>query len=61
MGRSERQKEIQRRRHRRAKINHFKRKLETATVSEKNAIIEKIRRLTPGSEEIIERFEAKEH
>jgi hypothetical protein len=45
---SERRKEIERRRHRNKKVKIFKRKLASATVSEKAVIAEKLRRLTPG-------------
>ncbi len=54
---SERGKEIKRRRHRRKKIAQLDRKLRKATVSERAAIAEKLRRLTPGAEVIIERWE----
>lgn len=60
VARSERQKEIQRRRHRRTKIKHLKKKIPRATVSEKAAIAEKIRRLTSGSEEIIAHTDLKD-
>lgn len=53
----ERKKELKRRRHRRQKMAIFARKLKTATTSEKATIAEKIRSLTPGSEEIISRWE----
>lgn len=43
----ERKREIRRRRHRREKYQVFKRKLATATASERTAIIEKIRKLAP--------------
>ena len=52
----ERHKEIRRRRHRRKKVDHFKRKLEKANPSEKNVIAAKIRRLTPGANELIGRW-----
>lgn len=51
---SERRREIKRRRHRREKINHFKKRVKKATASEKAHIAEKIRSLTPGAEEIID-------
>lgn len=51
---SERKKELKRRRHRSKKMTHLEKKLGKATVSEKAAIAEKIRRLTPGAEQIIE-------
>lgn len=54
MGSSERQKEIKRRRHRREKIEQFKRRLKKATVSEKQHIADKLRALTPGAEKLIE-------
>jgi hypothetical protein len=52
-GISERHKEINRRRQRRKKLAHFKRKLDTATVSEKKDMAGKLRLLTPGAEAII--------
>jgi hypothetical protein len=51
---SERRKEIKRRRHRRRKLAHWAKKLEKATVSEKAAIADKIRNLTPGGNIIVE-------
>ena len=57
MGSSERQKELRRRRHRRVKIDHLKKKLKDASASEKTVIAEKIRRLTPGSEDILAKLE----
>jgi hypothetical protein len=51
---SERRKELKRRRHRRKKLDLFKRKLESATVSEKQHLSEKLRSLTPGAATIIE-------
>jgi hypothetical protein len=57
VGISERTKELKRRRHRRKKLAIFARKLQTATVSERAVIAEKIRNLTPGCEEIIARWE----
>ncbi len=53
----ERRKELKRRRHRRKKIQLFRRKLESATVSERAAIAEKLRKLTPGAEVIIQAWE----
>lgn len=49
----ERVKEIRRRRHRREKIDKFKRKLDKATVSERKDMANKLRKLTPGAEVII--------
>ncbi len=57
MGSSERQKEIKRRRHRRQKVAKLKKRADKATVSEKAHIAEKLRKLTPGAGEIIERLE----
>lgn len=53
MGCSERQKEIKRRRKRRAKLEHLKARLPKATPSEKQEIIRKVREMTPGSEVLI--------
>jgi hypothetical protein len=53
----ERKKEIRRRRHRTKKLEQLARKLKTATVSEKVAMAEKIRELTPGAQAIIDRWE----
>jgi hypothetical protein len=50
---SERSREVRRRRHRKKKLGVFKRKIETATVSEKQHIAGKIRALTPGAETVI--------
>jgi hypothetical protein len=53
-GISDRKQEIKRRRRRRKKLQVFKRKLKKATVSERAVIADKIRKLTPGGEVIIE-------
>lgn len=50
---SERRKELERRRHRRKKLAQLNKRLAKATVSEKAAIAEKIRGLTPGCEVIL--------
>jgi hypothetical protein len=50
---SERGKELKRRRHRRKKLAQLARRLKKATVSERAAIAEKIRGLTPGCEVIV--------
>jgi hypothetical protein len=60
-GISDRKQEIQRRRHRKKKISVFERKLKTASASDKTAIADKIRKLTPGAELIIERLKLTEH
>jgi hypothetical protein len=54
---TERRKEIKRRRHRRGKIAQFARRLPKATVSERAAIAEKLRSLTPGGQVIIDAWE----
>ncbi|NDC54583.1 MAG: hypothetical protein EBZ74_09905 [Planctomycetia bacterium] len=52
-GISNRMKEIKRRRHRRQKVAKFQAKLTKATTSEKLAIADKLRRMTPGAETVI--------
>ena len=54
MAASERKREIRRRRHRKVKLTVIKRRLAKATGSEKETLIAKIRRLTPGSRQVIE-------
>ncbi len=54
---SERRKEIKRRRHRRKKVAQFARKLPKATVSERAAMAEKLRGMTPGGRVIVEAWE----
>ncbi len=54
---NERRKELKRRRHRRKKLGEMARRLPKATVSEKAAMAEKLRQLTPGAPVIIERWE----
>jgi transcription elongation GreA/GreB family factor len=46
---SERRKEIKRRRHRQKKLAQLAKRLEKANVSERAAIADKLRSLTPGS------------
>ena len=53
----ERNQELRRRRHRRKKLSILSRKLEKATVSERAAIADKLRSLTPGAEVIIDHWE----
>lgn len=60
MGCSERRKELKRRRHRKRKMAHLMSHLKKASVSDKTIIAEKIRKLTPGADEIIERLDLKE-
>ena len=60
MGKSERQKELRRRRKRRVKLKHFQGRLEKATQSEKIEIARKLRQITPGAEAVIEKWELAE-
>jgi hypothetical protein len=53
-GISDRKQEIKRRRHRRKKIEHFKHRLKKATTSEKSVIADKLRKMTPGAELVID-------
>lgn len=53
-GISDRHQEIRRRRKRRQKLNLFKKRLKKATVSERSVMADKIRKMTPGAETIIE-------
>ncbi|MCA9262569.1 MAG: hypothetical protein KDA60_01925 [Planctomycetales bacterium] len=56
MSGSERKRELRRRRHRRKKVATLQRRVKSASVSEKQVIAGKLRRLTPGAEVIIEKF-----
>ena len=53
-GISDRHQEIRRRRKRRQKLSLFKKRLKKATVSERTVMADKIRKMTPGAEVIIE-------
>lgn len=55
-GISNRMKEVKRRRHRREKLAKFTAKLKKATTSEKLAMAEKLRKMTPGCDVLIERM-----
>lgn len=55
-GISDRKQEIKRRRKRRKKVEHFEQKLKKATTSEKLLIADKLRKMTPGAEIVIERL-----
>lgn len=57
---SEREREIRRRRSRKRKMEILKRRAATATASEKAIIAEKIRKMTPGAEELITRLSLEE-
>ena len=54
MSASERRRELKRRRHRTVKMTHLRRRAEKANASEKVVIAAKIRKLTPGAEQIIQ-------
>jgi len=49
----ERASELRRRRHRKAKLTSLKRRLEKASKSEKGVIAAKVRRLSPGAEQLL--------
>ncbi len=53
---SERRKELKRRRHRKLKVQQLVQRAEKASVSEKAVIAGKLRSLTPGAEQIVERL-----
>lgn len=55
-GISDRQQEIQRRRHRKKKMAILERKIKGSSATDKQVIAAKIRRLTPGAELIIARL-----
>ena len=56
MGASERRRELKRRRHRRKKLDKIKAKGGKASPSEKAHLAGKVRRLTPGAEDLIVRW-----
>jgi len=56
MAGTERQREIRRRRKRRAKVQALSLKAERANTAEKGVIARKLRKLTPGADVIIERL-----
>jgi hypothetical protein len=49
----ERNRELRRRRHRKVKLTNLKERAEKASKSEKGVIAAKIRRLSPGAEQLI--------
>lgn len=55
-GISNRMKEVKRRRHRRQKLTKLQVKLKKATNSEKLVMAEKLRKMTPGCEDLIVRM-----
>ena len=59
-GISDRHQEIKRRRCRKKKLVIFKCRLKKATVSERSVIADKIRKMTPGCEVIIENLSLEE-
>jgi hypothetical protein len=54
MAASERQRELRRLRHRKQKLNSWKRRAAKASSSEKEVLAAKIRRLTPGFAQVFE-------
>ena len=56
MGASQRKRELRQRRSRTEKLDKLKAKLPKATQSEKTEIARKLRELTPGAEELIDRW-----
>jgi hypothetical protein len=54
--RNERHRELARRRTRRKKLALIKKRAEKASASEKQVLAAKIRRLTPGAEQLIEAY-----
>ena len=56
MSACERKRELRRRRSRNSKLTKLKSKLPKATPSEKTEIARKLRNLTPGAEELIDRW-----
>lgn len=60
MSGSERRREISRRRTRKKNVQILKRKAEKGSVSDKAAIAAKLRKLTPGAEELVERWALEE-
>jgi len=60
LGCSERKKEIRRRRKRREQVDHLKKRLAKATVSEQVEITRKLREMTPGAEVLISSWELSE-
>lgn len=59
-GISDRHQEIHRRRKRREKLKKFQTRLKKANASERLAIAEKLRRMTPGAEVIIANWKLEE-
>lgn len=60
MAGSERRREISRRRTRKKNVQILKRKAEKASVSDKAVIATKLRKITPGAEELVERWALEE-
>jgi len=54
--RNERHRELARRRTRKKKMTLIKKRAEKASASEKQVLADKIRRLTPGAEELTEKL-----
>ena len=54
MAGTERQRELRKRRHRSKKLDNLHKKCEKANKTEKAAIVHKLRRLSPGAEQLIQ-------
>ena len=54
MAGTERQRELRRRRHRTKKLELLQKKSEKASKTEKATIVQKLRRLSPGAEQLIQ-------
>ena len=54
--RNERHRELARRRTRKKKLAQIKKRAEKASASEKQVLAAKVRRMTPGAEQLIEAF-----
>lgn len=59
-GISDRMQEIRRRRHRKKKLAAIERKLKGASATDKQTIADKLRRMTPGAEVLIDRLALEE-
>ncbi len=57
MAGSERRRELRRRRKRKVQVTKIKRRAPKATASEREVLINKLRRMTPGAKEIIAALE----
>jgi len=60
VGCSERTKEIKRRRHRRQKLAKLAERMKSAKPSQRQQIIEKVRQLTPGADDVLRNWGVEE-